>query len=212
LLCLVAGCKVGPNYERPPTAVPVAYKELDGWKPGQPQDAIDRGAWWEIFGDPVLSDLERQIDISNQNLKQAEAAYRQATAIVAEARAQLYPTVSLDFSGTRSRGGGGNAGTLRSLGSRASSGSPRTNYNLQSSASWDLDVWGRIRRAVEGDVASAQASAADLASARLSAQSQLATSYFQLRQQDAQLALLQQTIADYARARQITQNQYDAGI
>jgi len=211
LLCALAGCKVGPNYERPPTAVPVAYKELAGWKPGRPQDAIDRGAWWEMFGDPVLSGLEREIDISNQNLKQAEAAYRQATAIVAEARAQLFPTVTADFSATRSRGGGGSASSLRSAGSTISA-RPRTSYSLQGSASWDLDVWGRIRRAVEGDVASAQASAADLASARLSAQSQLATSYFQLRQEDAQLNLLQQTIADYTRALQITQNQYDAGI
>jgi len=94
LLPLLAGCKVGPNYERPQASVPVAYKELAGWKPGAPNDTIDRGRWWEMFGDPVLNDLERQVDISNQNLKQAEAAYRQATAIVAEARAQLYPTVS----------------------------------------------------------------------------------------------------------------------
>src|SRR3954466_15394421 len=139
LLGCLAGCQVGPDYERPPAALPVAYKELAGWKPGQPQDAIDRGAWWEIFGDPVLSGLEREIDISNQNLKQAEAAYRQATAIVAEARAQLFPTLSLDASGTRSKGGGGNANTLRSLGSRTTGGGLRTSYSLQSSASWDLD-------------------------------------------------------------------------
>ena len=211
LLPALAGCMVGPDYARPQAATPVAYKELAGWKAGQPQDAIDRGRWWEIFGDPLLNDLEKEIDISNQNLKQAEAAYRQSVAIVAEARAQLCPTATLDFSDTRSKGGGGNAGTLRSTGSRAVGGT-RTNYTLQSSASWDLDVWGRIRRAVEADVASAQASAADLASARLSAQSQLATTYFQLREQDAQLTLLNQTIADYTRSLQITRNQYDAGI
>ena len=210
-LCTLAGCKVGPDYERPPAALPVAYKELAGWKQGQPQDAIDRGRWWEIFGDPVLSALEREVDISNQNLKQAEAAYRQSVAIVAEARAQLYPTVTLDASGTRSRGGGGGASTLRSAGSSISS-RPRSSYTLETSASWDLDVWGRIRRAAEGDVASAQASAADLASARLSAQAQLATTYFQLRQQDALKTLLDQNIADFTRSLQITRNQYDAGI
>jgi NodT family efflux transporter outer membrane factor (OMF) lipoprotein len=210
-LALLAGCMVGPDYQRPATPTPVAYKELAGWKPGQPRDTIDRGAWWEIFGDPVLNDLEAQIEVSSQTLRQAEAAYRQSQAIVAEARAQLYPTVTADFSDTRSKGGGSSASTLRSGGARVSA-APRTNYNLQAQASWSLDVWGRIRRGIEGDVASAQASAADLASARLSLQSELAIDYLQLRQQDALKTLLDQTIADYTRSLQITQNQYDAGI
>jgi NodT family efflux transporter outer membrane factor (OMF) lipoprotein len=208
---LLASCMVGPDYKKPDAPTPSTYKELADWKQGQPNDAIDRGAWWQVFGDPVLNDLESQVHVSSQTLRQAEAAYRQAQATVAEARAQLFPTVSGDFSATRSRGGGGGASTLRSAGSTIS-GAPRSSYSLETQANWTLDVWGRIRRTIEADTAGAQASAADLASALLSLQSELAIDYLQLRQEDALKALLDQSIADFTRSLQITQNQYDAGV
>jgi NodT family efflux transporter outer membrane factor (OMF) lipoprotein len=205
---VLAACTVGPDYERPPAIVPAAYKE-SGWKIGEPRDGIDRGAWWQIYRDPLLDDFERQIDISNQTLKASEAAYRQSQAIVAEALAGYYPTVTANFSATRSGfGTGGNGG----VSSRGGGGGGKTLYDLTSSASWSIDLWGRIRRTVESDVAGAQASAADLASARLSAQAALATDYFNLRYADEQKRLLQAETENFARALQITRNQYNVGV
>src|SRR5262249_20698176 len=154
--------------------VPAGYKE-QGWKIGEPQDAINRGAWWSVYEDPLLDSLERRVDVSNQTLKAAEAAFRQSRAIVAAARAGYYPTVDASFSAQRSGFGNGGRGTSWRSGG---GGGGQTLYDLSATASWDLDLWGRIRRLVEGDIANAQASAADLASARLSAQASLATNYF----------------------------------
>ena len=203
--CLAA-CTLGPDYKRPPAPVPANYKE-DGWKLGEPQDAINRGAWWSIYNDAVLDGLERQIDISNQNLKAAEAAYRQAKAVVSEARAGYFPTVTATGSATRAAVGNGGFGTVR-----AGSNGSRTQYDLTAAATWDLDVWGRIRRTVESDVASAQASAGDLASARLSAQALLATDYFGLRAADEQKRILDASVKAFAQALQITRNQYQVGV
>jgi len=215
-LGLLAGCKVGPNYERPPAPTPGAFKELAGWRPSDPQDTIDRGAWWSVYRDPVLDRLERQVEISNQTLKQAEAAFREAQAVVREARASLFPTLSTTTGVQRQGVGSVKTGSFSADGS-VSGGHGSTvvvsdRFSLQGQASWDLDVWGRIRRSVESDVANAQASAADLASARLSAQGELAADYFQLRSLDAQQRLFASTIEQYRRALQIAQNQYNAGI
>jgi NodT family efflux transporter outer membrane factor (OMF) lipoprotein len=205
---LAAGCTVGPDYDRPPAAnVPAAFKELAGWKPSQPDDAGDKGDWWSIYHDPELDALEREVVISNQNVKSFEAQYRNAVALIAEARASLFPVVSISPSTTKSGGG--------SLGSRSTSssghGTGTTQYNAAGTVSWDLDVWGRVRRQVESSAAGAQVSAADLANATLSAQATLASDYFDLRAADAQADLLRETAAAYRHALDITQNQYRAG-
>ncbi len=233
LCLLLAGCMVGPDYVRPPaTAVPVAYKELDGWKPAVPRDLVQRGMWWTMYGDPTLNSLAGQVAVNNQTLIADAAAFRVAVAVVAEARAQLFPTLGAAFSAERRQGtsGGstvssssslsglsssntvGTTGTSVTTGSGGSSfGGASTSYEVEGTASWELDLWGRIRRQVESDVAAAQVSSADLANATLSMQSTLVTDYMELRAADELKALLDQTVADYIRALQITQNQYKAG-
>jgi len=201
LVLLAAGCKVGPDYARPDAPTAPAFKELAGWKPSDPRDGIDRGAWWSVFADPDLDRLERQVDISNQTVKQAEAAYREAVALIREARASLFPTLTVAPGVTRSQSSGGGSGF---------SGT-RTQYTAEGAASWEVDVWGQIRRQVESQSAAAQASAADLANAKLSAQGSLATAYFELRGADSLAKLLSDTVEEYKRALAITQNQYDAG-
>lgn len=209
LLVSAGGCTVGPDYQRPPAPVPGVYKEAGGeaaWVRAQPADAIDRGAWWSVFHDPVLDGLERQIDISNQNLKSAEAAYREAEAIVAQARAEFFPTGQVNASATRSRSSG-NLG--RGPGGK---GSIANQFSTSLSASWVPDLWGRIARTVESDVANAQASAGDLASARLAAQGQLASDYMQLRIADELKRLLDAAVKAYTESLRIATNQYNAGI
>ena len=196
LAALLAGCTVGPDYQRPPAPVATAFKELKGWQPAQPMDTIDRGAWWSQFDDPVLDGLERQVDIGNQNLRAYEAAYRSALALVREARAGLFPTISAGPSVTGTRSG------------RSTSSSATADVT----ASWEPDIWGKVRRQVESQGAAAQASAADLANIRLSAQAELATDYMNLRYQDSLAALLQDTVNAYERSLAITQNQYAAGV
>lgn len=208
-LLSVSGCTVGPDYRRPPAIASARYKELAGWKQAEPGDTLDRGAWWSIYDDPVLDDLERQVAVSNQTLKAQEAAFRVAVATVAAARAQLFPTVGVSTSATR--GGGSGGGTTTSAATGSGGGTARTTYDLEGTVDWELDLWGRIRRQVEGDVAAAQASAADVANARLSAQAQLAIDYFELRAADSLAALLEQTVRDYREALRIAQNQYTAG-
>jgi NodT family efflux transporter outer membrane factor (OMF) lipoprotein len=208
----LSACLVGPNYSRPAVATPPAFKEAAGWTPANPADAIDKGAWWSLFDDPVLDGLERQVEVSNQNLAAAEAAYRQARAIVATDRAQLFPTVGLSASANWTGRGKGGAGSVVSGGNVVSSGGGSRQFQVGADASWAPDLWGRIRRTVESARASAQASAADLANARLSAQSELAVDYFQLRMTDAQKALLQRTADAYARSLTVTQNRYNVGV
>lgn len=202
----LCGCMVGPDYKRASAPLTPAFKELAGWKPATPVDAIPKGAWWSIYGDPLLDRLEREIDVSNQTLAASLAAYRQAAAIVQEARANLFPTLTGTVSDTRNREGTGSAGNF------GAGNVTHTSYALEGSASWDVDVWGRIRRTVESDVAGAQASAADVANARLSAQGSLATDYFELRGADALAKLLSDTVQDYQHSLQITQNQYAVGV
>src|SRR6516165_3314404 len=202
----MSSCTVGPDYQRPDAPVPAQYKEA-GWKVGEPLDAIDRGAWWSVYEDPLLDDLEKQIDISNQNLKAAAAAFEQAEWIVAQARAAFFPTVDLNASAQRSRTGGG---SISSTGA-GRSGFTSSSFSTSASASWVPDLWGKIRRTVEGDVASAQASAGDLASARLSAQGTLASDYLQLRVADELKRLFDAAASYYAESLRITRNQYQSG-
>ncbi len=211
LMLSIAACTVGPDYQRPAAAVPPAYKEAaareTGWHVARPADAVDRGPWWTIFHDPVLDGLERQVDISNQNLKSAEANFRQAEAIVTQARAGYFPTAQVNAAATRSRVGGSAAG-----GGRGGSGSISNLFSTTASASWIPDFWGKVGRTVESDVASAQASAGDVASARLAAQSQLAGDYMQLRVADELKRLLDAAVKAYGESLRIAQNQYNAGI
>jgi NodT family efflux transporter outer membrane factor (OMF) lipoprotein len=210
---LLAGCMVGPDYKRPDAPAPVAFKELAGWKISQPADTVDKGIWWSVYHDRELDRLERMVEVSNQTVKQFEAQYTSAVALVAEARAGLFPVVALSPGVTRNGSGGAN-GQISSLSSGSStggSGRSGTQYSISGTVNWDLDVWGRIRRQVESNVAAAQASAADLANAELSAQATLATDYFDLRAEDSLAQLLTDTVAAYRRALRITENQYHAG-
>jgi NodT family efflux transporter outer membrane factor (OMF) lipoprotein len=197
-LLALSACTVGPDYRRPEAPVPVAYKEEAGWRQGRPADALDRGAWWSVFGDPVLDGLVRQIDISNQNLKAAEAAFREAEALVTQARAGFFPTALVDASAERSRSRG--------------SGVTANSFSLTTSASWIPDLWGQVGRSVERDLAAAQASAGDLAAARLAAQGQLANAYLQLRVADELKRLLDAAVKAFGESLRISQNQYNAGF
>jgi len=191
-LLLLSGCAVGPDYLKPTAIVPAQYKEIKGWKFASPRDNASRGEWWKAFGDAELNRLEAQVAVSNQTLKADEANYRQALALIAEGRSQLFPTLNFDPSLTRSSGA-------------------RTNLTAELAASWMPDIWGKIRRTIESEGAAAQASAADLASATLSAQSALALAYFQVRQADSLHDLLTNTVDQYQRSLDIAQNQYNAG-
>jgi NodT family efflux transporter outer membrane factor (OMF) lipoprotein len=203
LLVLAVGCSVGPNYHRPSAPVPTVYKEFKGWKVAAPSDAINRGAWWSIYRDATLDGLERQINISNQTLKQDEAAFEEARAEVREQQSSFFPSLTVTPQIQRQKSGGGAFG---SGGGRAI-----TSYSLEGTATWEPDIWGKIRRSVESSVANAQATAAQLAAARLSAQALLATDYFELRYADSLKNLLDDTVKDYQRSLEITKNQYAAG-
>ncbi|MEA2755459.1 MAG: hypothetical protein QOJ54_1748 [Aliidongia sp.] len=194
---LLGACTVGPDYEKPAAPIQVSFKEAgDAWRQAEPQDAADRGAWWSVYRDPVLDGLERQVEVSNQTLRQAEAVYRQAQALVAEADANFYPTLSAAPSATRSKSGRGPAANQ---------------FSAAASASWAPDLWGKIRRTVESDIDTAQADAANVANARLLAQATLASDYFQLRGTDQLKALLDETVTAFTRSLKITRDQYEVG-
>ena len=206
-----AACAVGPNYKRPQAPVPAAYREplpegvVPGeWKAAKPNDDSARGNWWEIFGDPILSALEEQVTVSNQNIAQAEARFRGARAAVRGARADFFPTITASPAVTRSEGGRTRNTTLVPR--------PITTYELPVDLSYEADVFGRIRRNVEANVANAQASAADLEAIRLSSHAELAVDYFQLRGLDAQKRLLDSTVGAFEKALQLTVNRHDQGI
>jgi NodT family efflux transporter outer membrane factor (OMF) lipoprotein len=202
LLTFLTACAVGPDYIRPDVETPATFKELEGWKQAEPRDLNARGEWWSIYNDPSLNALTEQVSLSNQNLIEAEARFRQAQALVRSTRSEFFPAISGDVSETRSR----------SSSSSASSRGQTTNRALSLNASWELDVWGRIRRAVEADEASAQASAADLEAARLSIQAELAQNYFRIRALDTQKQLFDQTVVAFERSLQLTKNRYAAGV
>lgn len=208
----LAACSVGPDYVRPQMDTgPAVFKEGQNWKPAQPRDLAADGKWWEMFGDPQLNALVAQVDISNQNLALAEANFRSAVALVQSSRSAYSPTLSA--SAGASRGSSGSAGSSSSsAASGSSAGSVRNSYTFSLTAAWEADIWGKVRRDVESSQASAQASAADLAAARLSAQAQVAQNYLQLRVLDAQQQLLEETVQAYERSLQVAQNQYAAGM
>jgi len=202
LPALLGACASGPEYVRPSVAIPAAYKEAGDWKIAQPQDTVKRGKWWEIFGDAQLNELAGQIDISNQNVRVAEARFQQARALVQSARAGLFPSVTGRGSVTRS---GAGSGATRS-------GGAATAYNASVDADWEVDLWGRVRNTVESNAAGAEASAADLEAVRLSAQAELALDYFQLRILDVQRQLLEDSVAAFQKSLDLTRNRYAAGV
>lgn len=202
--CLLSACTVGPDYVKPTMDVPAAFKEQQGWKTAQPSDELPRGKWWEIFGDSELNQLLEQVEVSNQNLLAVEAQYRQAQALAQQAGAALYPDINGGLSATRTRPSASNTSNFN----------PRINttYNLNVGVSWEADLWGSIKRSVEAGNAGAQASAADIEAAKLSAQAQLAQDYFLLRIADARKALLDDTVIAYEKSLQLTKNQYAVGV
>jgi NodT family efflux transporter outer membrane factor (OMF) lipoprotein len=212
---LLTACAVGPNYKRPTFDAAAAYKEQDGWKPSEPNDALDRGPWWEIYRDEVLNSLEKQINISNQNVLAAGASVEEARALVREAQSSFWPQVSLNGSRTRTVEGGNGLGSSSGgaiIGSAAGRSTTTTINDLGVSGSWDIDLWGRIRRMTEADRDSLQGSEAALAGARLSAQAQLATDYFELRAQDQLQNILNDIVAAEQQSLKITENRYRVGV
>jgi NodT family efflux transporter outer membrane factor (OMF) lipoprotein len=204
----LSACAVGPDYVKPPAPEPAKYKELKGWKVATPMDAEGRGPWWAAFKDAKLNSLESQVAISNQTVIAAEAAYRTALALVKEAQAGLFPTVAINYSGTGTHSGSRSSGFS---GTGSSGASTLFISDLAANASWTLDIWGKVRRSIESNVAGAQLSAADLANATLSAQALLATAYFNLRSTDQLKDLLDKTATAYKRTLEITEHQYAAG-
>jgi len=212
MAALLSACAVGPDYHRPKSPAAADYKEAADWKPSEPNDAMSRGPWWEIFNDPALNQLEVRIDISNQNVKAAAAAFDQARALVAQARAGFWPTLSASVSRLRGEDGATTT-TLNAKGVPVTTPAHSTITNSAGiSGSWDLDIWGKIRRTTESDRAAAQSSAAALAAARLSAQADLATDYFELRAQDQLQKLLDDTVDAETRSLKITQSRYKFGV
>lgn len=204
---VLTACNLGPDYERPTLELPSAYKEAPDWKVATPADHRPRGPWWEVFDDQGLNALAAQVDLSNQTVRIAAANYRQAQTLVQQARAGLFPSLTGTATVVRSQS------TLGSGQVPVSGGGPAsTSQTLSLSLPWEIDLWGRIARQIEANQASAEASAADLESARLSAQATLAQDYFLLRIADAQKALLERTVAAYTRALEITRNRYAAGV
>lgn len=207
LLMTLAGCAVGPRYNRPTATVPPAYKEFPpNWKSAQPSDEIARGKWWEIFHDPQLNALEEQIAVSNQNIKASEAQFRQARALVRYYRSNYYPTVAANASATRAQTSANKPPNSQL------SGKTFSDYVLAGDVSYELDVWGRVRKTVESAQENAQASAADVASVNLIMHSELALDYFQMRSLDAEKQLLDSTVSAYQKALELTENRYRGGV
>jgi NodT family efflux transporter outer membrane factor (OMF) lipoprotein len=205
-LLVCTGCSIGPKYQRPAAPATPAFKELNGndqWKMATPSDQLLKGKWWELFNDPELNRLEELVDINNQNVKQAEAQFRQARALVAGNYANYFPTIGANPSITQTDTGK-NAG--RGAGGRSQS------FSLPFAISWEPDLWGRVRLAVENAADNAQVSAADLENARLSAQSFLATDYFTMVGNDMQQAILADTIEAYQKNLQLTINRFNGGV
>ncbi|SFJ87675.1 efflux transporter, outer membrane factor (OMF) lipoprotein, NodT family [Paraburkholderia megapolitana] len=204
---VLGGCAVGPDYVRPTATTAATYKELEGsgWQPAQPADTTLRGAWWEIYGDPALNALEQQAGSANQNVQAAQARFRAARAAVAQFRSNFFPVVGAggDFSRTR---------TSDNVMYKSTAGYTINDYVVQGDASWEPDLWGRVSRSVEGAKANAQASAADVQSALLSMQAELATDYFELRGIDSERRLLDDTIKAYREALDLTQHRLAGGI
>jgi NodT family efflux transporter outer membrane factor (OMF) lipoprotein len=215
ILTLLIGCNVGPKYHRAPVETPPVYKELDGWKVAQPQDTTIRGNWWELFGDPQLNALEEQVNVSNQNIAAAAANFLVARAMVKEARAQLFPTVTVNPGITWERP----SATLRSnnsgtggTGTTSTSTGTFADYILPFDASYQVDLWGKIRNQINANIYAAQASAADLQNVRLTAQAEVAVDYYQIRAQDSQIQLLDETVKAFQVSLDLTKALFQTGI
>lgn len=209
-LLVSSGCReVGPNYTRPPAVVPQAFKEKppDGWKEAQPSDTALKGKWWEIYNDPQLNALEEQVSISNQNVLAAEAQYTAARAEVQIARSALYPTVTAGPTTQVAQGTGG-----VSANQVAAARGVHTNYQVPFDVSYQVDLWGAIRRNIRGSAETAQATEAQLENAKLTYQAELAQDYFQLHGTDGDIALLQSTVDSYTNFLKLTQARHDSGV
>jgi NodT family efflux transporter outer membrane factor (OMF) lipoprotein len=218
LALALTGCTIGPNYSREAAPVSPHYKELKGWKRATPRDDVARGDWWAVYRDHALNTMLPQVEVSNQTVAAAAAAYEEARAVIREAQSALFPVATVGYSVTRTRTGPLAVGANSTAGAGSLGGITggrgaiyRTTYTVPISATWDLDVWGRIRRQIEANTSGAQASAADLDNAKLAAQAQLAIAYFNLRASDSLIALLTSTIAEYKRTYDIVNNQFKAG-
>ena len=212
LFLALAGCAVGPNYQRPEVPQAAKFKESGDWVLAQPADAMPKGRWWAAFNDPILDGLVEQANRGNFSLAAAEARYRQTYAAIAAARAQLFPTLGVNLGASRSGTGSGNGIAVDSSGNAVVGNNTTTRYNIALDAGWEPDLWGRVRRQVESARASAEASQADLEAARLSLDAQLATAYFQLRATDAGIVLLEDMIKAFDTNYQLTKNRYAAGV
>lgn len=202
-LVILPACTVGPDYQRPKNPATVAFKELKGWKQAQPSDCEIPNAWWALFKDPYLNKLAAQVQVNNQSLVQAEAQFRQAQDLVQGARSAYFPTATATATTNRFRAATGQSVAVSGV---------RSLFGMAVSVAWEPDLWGSVRRQVEANQATAQASFATLQALRLSAQATLAQSYFQLRALDAQKKILDDTVATYSKTLQITQNRYAVGV
>jgi NodT family efflux transporter outer membrane factor (OMF) lipoprotein len=216
LALALAACAVGPDYKPAAAPVPTTFKELKGWKLATPSDALDRGNWWASYRDSKLDSLLRQVEVSNQTVAMQAATYEQARAVIREAQAALFPTLTANYNYTRmytgpNAGGGASALSGVSGGGNSGHGIYTTTFVPQLSASWDLDVWGKVRRQIEANTSAAQASKADLDNVKLSEQAMLAIAYFNLRTTDSLRALLSRTIVEYKKTLDVVTNQNKAG-
>lgn len=193
---VLSGCVLGPDYQRPDSSVPLEFRHTPGWKVAQPAELSSAVAWWSLYQDATLTDLLKQLEASNQNLRAAEAAWREARALVGGSRSALYPQAT------------GQVGTSRTGNDQGVNKSNEVALGL----SWQLDMWGQVRRQVEASEASAQASAAEWAGVRLSQQAELVQNYLQLRVIDEHMRLLDATVKAYQRSLQLTENRYKAGV
>lgn len=213
---LLAGCTVGPNYHRPTAPNAPAWKENvvpppnppnGTWKQAEPSDAVLRGKWWEMYGDPQLSDLEAKVAVSNQTLRAAMEQYFSAREQVQVARSQYYPTLSAAPSVQRTRESYNQPNTVRGL-----SRYQYNTYSIGGQAQWEPDLWGQVRRTVEQARANAQASAAQLANVELSVRAELAADYFEMRGLDSQKELLDNTVASFQEYLKLTQIRFHGGV
>lgn len=208
-ILMLAGCKVGPNYKAPTMPAPPAFSE-DGhngdWATAKPADNLDRGAWWSVYGDTELNDLEQRCATANQNIEAALHAYEQAHDLVRENKSSLYPSVSVGAGANRNRISGSKP--LVPL----TSAHDYWDFLIPLSISWEPDLWGAVRRQIESSSANAQATAADLANTRLSLQGMLAVTFFQLRGVDLQAQLLRNTLDAYAQALKLTKDRLRGGL
>jgi NodT family efflux transporter outer membrane factor (OMF) lipoprotein len=223
LLLVACGCAVGPDYVRPTVQTPTDFKEWKGWKSAEPKDQLPRDKWWGVYADDDLNALMEKVDVSNQNLKQAEAQYRAARALVKSARAAYFPAVSAGANVTRATSGtsvvtatgpasGGGTGPTTSTTSNNSASGVSNVYSPSLDASWELDIWGKLRRMTENATDNMKASAADVAAARLSAQTDLAQDYFQLRITDEVKRVYETNVEGLQKSLKIAQNQYLVGV